>query len=83
MNTNSSLYDAIDEVKKRFFTYRQRPEDDNEIHLRAFKSNSDVIEHYKRNLYDDNTLLDYERKLEKKIGKSSSDRELKAIVKEK
>jgi len=46
MTTNASLYDAIDKSKKRYYTYRQQPEDDNEAHLKASKSNTDVVEHY-------------------------------------
>lgn len=29
MNTNTSLYNLIDEVKKRYYGYQQQPEDDN------------------------------------------------------
>ena len=49
---NASLYDSIDDTKKRYYLCRQQPEDDNEFHIRIFKSNPDVIEHYKGNLYD-------------------------------
>ena len=41
MNTNISIYDAIDESKKRYYGYKKLPEDDNETHLRA------VVDHYK------------------------------------
>jgi len=50
MTTNSSLYDSINEAKKCYFLYYQKTEDDNEHHLRTFKSNSDVVEHYKGSL---------------------------------
>ena len=61
MTTNASLYDSIDEAERRYYTYKQQPEDNNETHLRTFKSNSDVIEHYKGSMYKDKALLDYER----------------------
>jgi len=43
MTTNASLYDSINEAKKHYFLYYQNPEDDNEHHLRTFKSNSYVL----------------------------------------
>ena len=45
MTTNALLYDAIDEAKKRYYTYRQQPEDGNEAHLKAFQSNTEVVEY--------------------------------------
>ena len=83
MTTNASLYDSIDEAKKRYYVYRKQPNDDNETHLWTFKSNSDVIEHYKGSLYEDKALIDYEKEQDTKNGESHSEEELKGIVKEK
>jgi len=83
MTTNTSLYDSTDEAKKRYFLYYQNPEDDNEHHLRTFKSNSDIVEHYKGSLYDDKALIEYEKKEAVKNGESYTDLEIKALVKEK
>jgi len=83
MTTNASLYDSIDEAKKRYFLYYQQPEDDNEQHLRTFKSNSDIVEHYKGSLYDDKALIEYEKKEDVKNGELHTDLEIKALVKEK
>ena len=82
MTTNESLYDSIDEAKRRYYTYRQQPEDDNETHLRTFKSNSDVIEHYKGSLYEDKALIDYEKEQDAKNGKNHNESELKFFVKD-
>merc|ERR1719491_1029325 len=37
MNTNESVYNAIDKSKRKYYTYIQAPEDDDEIHSRTFK----------------------------------------------
>ena len=41
--TNASLYDAIDEAKSCYYTYRQERWDGNEAHIKAFKSNTEVL----------------------------------------
>lgn len=61
MNTNALIYDSIDESKRVFHNYHQLPEDDNEIHLRTFKSNSDVVEHSGGSLYDDEGLIKHKK----------------------
>jgi len=83
MTTNASLYDSIDEAKKRYFLYYQKPEDNNEQHLQTFKSNSDIVKHYKGSLYDDKALVEYEKKEAVKNRESYTDLEIKALVKEK
>jgi len=83
MTKNASLYGSIDEAKKRYFLYYQKPEDDNEHHLRTFKSNSDVVEHYKGSIYDDKALIEYKKKEAVKNGESYTDLEIKALAKEK
>jgi len=83
MTTNASLYDSIDEAKKRYFLYYQKPEDDNEQHLRTFKSSSNVVEYCKGSTYDDKALIEYEKKEAVKNGKSYTDLEIKTLVKEK
>ena len=82
MNTNASLYDAINGAKRRHYEYRQMPEDNNETNLRAFKSDSDVIEHYKGDLYGNEALIDYEKYQDRKNRKNHTDKEIRAIVKD-
>jgi len=62
MTINASIYDSIDEAKKRYYLYRQQPEDDNETHLRTFKNNIDVVEYYKGNMYEDQALVEHKRR---------------------
>jgi len=83
LTTNVSLYDSIDEAKKRCYTYMQQHEDDNEIHLRTFKRNFDVIEHYNGSLYEDNAIIDYEKEQDIKNTVTQNVDELKTIIKEK
>ena len=68
MSANASVYDCLDEAKRIFYTYSQQPEDSNEQHLKSFKSNSDVVEHYGGVLYADKALIDYEKGLDKANG---------------
>jgi len=83
MNTNVSLYNYIDDAKKRFYEYKQIQEDDNETHLRAFKINSNVVEHYKGNMYGDKALIQYKKEQDKKNVTTHTNSEIKAIVKDK
>ena len=68
MSANASVYDCLDEAKRFFYTYRQQPEDSNQQHLKSFKSNSDIVEHYGGVLYADKALIDYEKGLDKANG---------------
>jgi len=59
------------------------PEDDNETHLRTFKSNSDVVEHYQGNLYEDKALIKYEKKEDIAHNRSHTEEQILDIVTEK
>ena len=84
MTTNISLYDSLDESKRRYHTYRQQPKNNNGTHLRTFKrSNSEVAENRTGNLYEDKALIDYAKEQDLKNGKIHTDNEIKAIVKDK
>ena len=62
MNANELVYDALDEAKRKYYLYRQAPDEDNEQHTRTFKENVEVVEHLKGSLFDDESLIDYETK---------------------
>ena len=83
MTTNASIYDSIDEAKPTYYSYCQQPEDNNELHLRTFKSNSDVIEHYKGNLYKGAALIEHEKHIDRTNNRIRTDDEIKEVVKEK
>ena len=46
MTINALLYDVIDESKKRYYSYKQQPWDEKEVHLHVFKISTDVVKHY-------------------------------------
>ena len=83
ITTNASICDSIDEAKKHYYQYRQQPEDDNETHLRIFKNNSEVVEHYKGNMYEAQALIEHEKKEAGRDGVLRTDTEFKALVREK
>ena len=83
MTTNASLYDAIDESKKRYYAYHQERWDGNEAHLKAFKSNTEVVEHYGGNLFGDKVLIDFEKSEDIKNGVTRSDEQVRATAREK
>ena len=83
MTTNASIYDAIDESKKRYYTYHQEPWDNSETLLKAFKSNTEVIEHYEGSLFGDKSLIDFEKNENIKRGITQSEDQIKATVIEK
>ena len=82
MTTNSSICDSIDEAKKHYYLYRQQLEDDNETHLRTFKNNSEVVLHYKGNMYEAQALIEHEKKEAGRDGVLRTDTEFKALVRE-
>ena len=84
MNANESIYDALDEAKRKYYLYRQAPEDDSEQHSRAFKENVDVVEHLGGGMFSDKSLIDYEKQKDVDAGISAkSDAQYKEVVKEK
>lgn len=51
VNTNESIYDAIDEAKARYYRHRQGSNEDNEQYTRCFKTNVEVAEHQGASLF--------------------------------
>ena len=69
------VYDALDEVLRRFYTYTQLPEEDNATHLTKFREYVDVLEHFEVNMFKDPCLIEYEKELDKKYGKTEDTKE--------
>ena len=61
IETNTSIYDALDEAKTIFYTYRQEDNESNAKHLKNFKSIVEAIDHLGGSMFMDKALLDYER----------------------
>jgi len=83
MTANTLIYDSLDEAKRKYYVYRQQPEDDNEKHLRTFKSNFDVVKHYHGCLYDNPALIEYEKKQDVINRRKRSNDEVASTVKQK
>ena len=84
INTNASVYDTIDEAKRRYYLYRQQPDEDNEYHTRTYKNNVEVVEHEGWELFNYPVLIKHEKKKDIDGGVSAkTDEEYQSIVKEK
>ena len=84
MNANGLVYDTLDEAKRNYYLYRQAPDEDNEQHARAFKENVDVVKHLKGSLFDDESLIEYEKQKDIAEGiTGNDDAHYAAVVKEK
>ena len=68
MNANEQIYDELDDAKKSYYLYRQAPHDNNEQHTRTFKENVDVVEHLNGNIFEDESLIEYEREKDTILG---------------
>lgn len=78
------VYDSLDEVLRRFYTYVQSPEEDNATHLVRFREFIDVLDHFEVDMFQDTCLINYEKDLDKKLGRSAdTDENLKKRVKNK
>ena len=85
IETNTSVYDAMDEAKSLYYNYRQDKDESNTKHLRNFKSIVEAIKHLGGTMFVDKSLIDYEKELDNKNYSviNRTDVELKAHVREK
>ena len=66
VNTNESIYDAINEAIGKYYRYRQT-EEDNETYTRNYKSNVEVTEDLGANLFKHSELLKYEKAVDQAV----------------
>ena len=78
IETNTSMYDTMDEAKALYYTYRQEQHKSNSKHLQNFKSIMETIEYLGGKIFADDTLYNYEKK-----GTTKSNNEIRKIVREK
>ena len=85
IETNTSVYDAMDEAKSLYYNYKQEHDESNTKQLRNFKSIVEAIEHLGGTMFVDKSLIDYEKELNNKNYSviNRTDEELKAHVREK
>ena len=68
VESSVNIYDAIDELQRQFFAYRQHPEMDNMTHLERFRDYLDVMEHFGIDLFGDKCCISYEQEQDKLRG---------------
>ena len=65
IETNTSVYDTLDEIKTLFYVYSQEEHEGNARHLNNFKRIVEDIEHLGGKNFSDRNLVEYEKKVEK------------------
>ena len=83
VETNISIYDAVDEAKRRYYRSYQLEEDTNATFLNDYKSVIDTMEHYKSNIYEDTGLISYELDAAAAKGDILEEKDARVIVKNK
>ena len=78
---NTSRYDALDEVNKLYYEYKQEVGETNAKHLRNLKIIVSAVEHIGGTMFSDENLIKIERKKDEDAGKTSQDDDhYKAVV---
>ena len=86
IETNTSVYDAMDEATLMYYSYKQAPSgESNAKYLRNFKGIVAAIEHLGGAMFTDDALVDYKTELDKLATgvKDRTDEEKKLCVREK
>ena len=61
MEANTSVYDAVDEAKRKYYMYVQGELDSNAKHLQTFKNIVEVVKHHGGSVFQDEGLMAYEK----------------------
>ena len=84
IETNTSVYNALDEAHAMYYAYKQEPGESNAKHLRNFKSIVAAVEHLGGAMFADDALIIMEKKTYVEAGGSpKSDAFYKKMVKDK
>lgn len=62
LEVSTNLYDALDEAKKRYYTYYQGEEESNQKNVKTLKDIVATIEHYGGTVGEEKGLVDHEAK---------------------
>ena len=68
IETNTSLYDALDEANALYYSYKQEDGESNAKHLRNFKSIVAAVEHLGGSMFADDALVNLEKGKDLKKG---------------
>ena len=66
---NTSRYDALDEVNKLYYEYKQEVGETNAKHLRNLKIIVSAVEHLGGTMFSDENLIKIEREKDKDAGR--------------
>ena len=69
----SNVYDALDEIKRRYYNYYQGDNDSNMKHIQALNALVASVEHHGGNIWLDEDLLEHEKKDPEQTGFSNGD----------
>ena len=84
LETNVSIYDALDGAKRAYYLYKQDENESNAMHLKNFKNLISIIEYFGGNIFEDQSLVDHEKKMDIKNNiRAKSEEEYKKVVKDK
>ena len=84
IETNTSVYDALDEANALYYSYRKEANESNAKHLRKFKSIVSAVEYLGGSMFSDKTLTKAEKAKDEEEGATEkSDDAYKIIVKDK
>ena len=70
LETNTSVYDSLDEAKRLYYAYKQGEDETNDKHLKNFKNLVEVIEHFGGDIFQDQALIKHEMAKDKEQGLS-------------
>ena len=73
MEVSSNVYDALDEIKRRYYDYCQGDNDSNMKHIQALNDSVASTKHHGENFWLDEGLLEHEKKDPEQIGLSNGD----------
>ena len=71
LETNTSVYDSLDEAKRLYYAYKQGEDETNDKHLKNYKNLIEVIEHFGGNIFKDDALVKHETEKDKENGKNT------------
>ena len=60
IDTNTSVYNALNKAKRLYYIYRQSDDETNANHIKQYKDLIAIVEYSSGDLFTDNTLLDHE-----------------------
>ena len=83
IETNTSVYDAMDEAKTVYYKYKQDKHESNAKHLKKIKSIVETVEYLGGVLFTDPSLRKHECEIDKVAGVSRADEAKMTSVKEK